>query len=196
MAEEEKKQESVETAEAKSEQSQPAPKRKHKKGAIVGVTIVIIVVALGIGMFAWHTTPNFCGTFCHDTMNEHLTNYQGTDDSQGAGLAHAHQAADVTCLDCHKADLHTQASEAEIQVFHNPGNVELTSTYYVDNQTCLDCHGGSYEALAKTTEVLGDYNPHANPHGQMNCNECHKGHSAQVDTCGQCHENGGQTMRS
>ena len=67
--------------------------------------------------------------------------------------------------------------------------------HYVDNDTCLSCHGDSYEALAEQTADLEPYNPHDSPHGQLNCNECHKGHAQQVDTCGQCHPNGGQTMR-
>ena len=54
----------------------------------------------------------------------------------------------------------------------------------MDSETCLSCHGGSWEALAKLTSDLGDYNPHDSIHGTIeNCNECHKGHSNQVDVC-------------
>lgn len=186
MAEEEKNEKAPETKAKK-------PKNKKRRRIVVCVIVAVIVVA-GIGGWSWHNTPNFCGTLCHDTMNEHLANYEGTDASGGAGQAHVHQASGVGCLDCHKADIETQLSELNTQITANPGNVGLSSRYYVDNQTCLDCHGGSYEELQKQTESLGDYNPHNNPHNQMNCNECHKGHSAQINTCGECHANGGQQM--
>ena len=68
--------------------------------------------------------------------------------------------------------------------------------YYSDNDKCLSCHEGSYDALAELTSDLDPYNPHKQPHGQMNCNECHKGHAAQVDVCAQCHDNGGQEMKA
>lgn len=42
--------------------------KKHKALSIVGIVVVVLVIA-GIGAFAWHNTPGFCGTVCHDTMN-------------------------------------------------------------------------------------------------------------------------------
>ena len=124
-----------------------ASKKRVKRWQIVLGVVVVVLLAAGIGFYAWHNTPGFCGTMCHDSMGEHLDNYNGVDASGGAGQASWHaQNEGTTCLDCHEAD-------------------------------------------------LGDYNPHKSPHGQMNCNECHKGHAAQVNTCGQCHDNGGQTMR-
>ena len=179
----------------KSDKNNASPKRKSKKGIILGV-IVVAIVAIGVGLFAWHNTPGFCGTMCHDTMNEHLANFEGTDASKGAGLAHVHQAANLGCLDCHEADLETQVSELRIQLFDNPGNVELASKYYIDNEKCLSCHGKTYNGLSALTAALADYNPHDNPHGQMNCNECHKGHASQIDMCGECHVNGGQEMKA
>ena len=88
-----------------------------------------------------------------------------------------------------------QVAELQSQLAGDTDNLGLADRYYIDNDKCLSCHGGSYEELAKQTADLGEYNPHNSPHGQINCNECHKGHAAQVDTCGQCHPNGGQTMR-
>ena len=129
---------------------------KKRWPIVVGVVAAVLIVAC-CGGWAWHNTPSFCGTVCHDSIGNHLANYEGTDESNGAGLAAWH------------------------------GQHEGT--------TCLDCHTGSYEELAKQTADLGEYNPHQSPHGNLNCNECHKGHAAQVDTCGQCHSNGGQTMR-
>lgn len=48
--------------------------------------------------------------------------------------------------------------------------------------------------LAKQIADLGEYNPHDNPHGRYNCNECHKAHSPQVNRCDFCHDNGAQEM--
>jgi len=51
---------------------------------------------------------------------------------------------------------------------------------------CLSCHG-PYERLAKRTEKMSR-NPHANPHyGDLDCNECHHGHSADKNYCASCH---------
>lgn len=181
------------TEETKPTAASAQPK-KNKKWIVLGIVVAVIAIVC-IGGFAWHNTPSFCGTVCHTTMSEHVANYEGTDASQGAGLAHLHATAKVTCLDCHKAGLDTQLAELNSQLSGNVGNLDLSARYYMDNATCLSCHGGSYESLATKTAGLGDYNPHANPHGEMNCNECHKAHSTQVDTCGDCHDNGGQTMK-
>lgn len=169
----------------------PSPKRK--KAIVVSVVAAIVVVA-GIGGWVWHETPSFCGTVCHSTMDEHLQNFYGTDASGGAGLASVHAEAGETCLTCHEADLESQLTELKMQVTGTYGDLELGGRYYVDDEKCLSCHGESYDALAEKTADLGAYNPHESVHGQMSCNECHKGHVAQVDTCGECHENGGQTM--
>lgn len=168
-------------------------KKRNKVAIVVGVVAAVAVVA-GVGMFVWHEQPSFCGTVCHDSMAEHVDNFYGKDDSGGAGLASVHAAAGEDCLSCHVADLETQVSELQMQLTGNWEEMDLGSHYYVDNDRCLSCHGDSYEALAEKTADLGEYNPHANPHGQMNCNECHKAHAPQVDTCGECHDNGGQTM--
>ena len=173
-----------------------ASKKRVKRWQIVLGVVVVVLLAAGIGFYAWHNTPGFCGTMCHDSMGEHLDNYNGVDASGGAGQASWHaQNEGTTCLDCHEADLETQVAELGSQLRGDTDNLGLADRYYVDNEKCLSCHGGSYDALAELTADLGDYNPHKSPHGQMNCNECHKGHAVQIDTCGQCHDNGGQTMR-
>ena len=170
-----------------------AEKKRSKKGIILAV-IVVGIVALGAGFWVWHNTPGFCGTMCHDTMGEHLDNFNGTDATKGAGLAKVHADEKLGCLDCHEAELSVQIAEAKAQLEGKHDNLGLADRYYIDNEKCLSCHEGSYDKLMLKTEDLGDYNPHNSPHGQINCNECHKGHAAQVDTCGQCHPNGGQEM--
>lgn len=112
----------------------------------------------------------------------------------GEGEAGFHAQLGQDCSSCHTGDL-----TAEVTSLATAGTgeePELSSAYYMDSQTCLDCHGGTWEELAKLTEDLGDYNPHDSLHGTIeNCNECHKGHAAQVDLCSECHDNGGQTMK-
>lgn len=111
----------------------------------------------------------------------------------GPGLASFHGSAGLTCTDCHTGNLDAQVASLKDGGVEEPA---LSSTYYMDSETCLSCHGGSWEALAKETAGLGDYNPHDSIHGTIeNCNECHKGHSEQKDICGECHDNGGQTMK-
>ncbi len=47
-----------------AEEKSPKQPMGKKKMTLLVVLGVILVAA--IGMFAWHTTPNFCGTFCHN----------------------------------------------------------------------------------------------------------------------------------
>lgn len=112
----------------------------------------------------------------------------------GEGEAGFHANLGQDCESCHTGDL--KAEVATLSGHEDGSEPELSSSYYMDSQVCLDCHGGSWEELAKQTSDLGDYNPHDSIHGTIeNCNECHKGHSAQVDLCSECHDNGGQTMK-
>ena len=164
-----------------------------RKGLITCI-VLVFVAAIGIGGYVWHNTPGFCGTMCHSTMGEHLDNFKGNDASGGAGLASVHAAENLGCLDCHEAELAVQFAELRSQLSGDHDDIALASRYYIDNEKCLSCHEGTYDQLMVKTQDLGDYNPHDPIHGQINCNECHKGHAAQVDTCGQCHPNGGQTM--
>lgn len=118
----------------------------------------------------------------------HAANSEG-----GPGIASYHVALGQDCESCHGDDLPDQ-----VAAISSDGELELASTYYTDTETCLSsgCHD-SWESLAKRTEDLGEYNPHDSIHGTIeSCNECHKGHAEQVDICGECHSNGGQTMLS
>ena len=112
----------------------------------------------------------------------------------GEGEAGYHAALGQDCESCHVTDLVAEVSA--LATYEEGVEPELTSTYYMDNQVCLDCHEGTWEGLATLTEDLGDYNPHDTLHGTVeNCNECHKGHSEQIDLCSECHDNGGQEMK-
>lgn len=81
-------------------------------------------------------------------------------------LADRHAAKQVTCATCHGSG----APNGQIQM---------------DN--CLKCHSGSYEKLASQTDK-GDINYHATHMGEINCIECHQGHTASRLVCDQCHE--------
>ena len=98
-------------------------------------------------------------------------------------------------LDCHKADINTQVAELGSQISGDTDNLGLADRYYVDNDTCLSCHGDSYERLLSRLPIWNRTIRTIPLMARLNCNECHKGHAQQVDTCGQCHPNGGQTMR-
>ena len=152
-----------------ADEKELSPKKPVSKKRMTSIIVIAIVLVAAVGMWAWHNTPSFCGTLCHSTMNEHLQNYEGTDASQGAGQAHVHAQAGVTCLDCHTADLGTQASEAMHQITgsYSEEELQLGAGYYVDSEKCLSCHGGSMEALAEKTASLGAYNPHDSIHGTI-----------------------------
>ena len=175
----------------------PAPRTsKARKRGVIAAVVVVAIVALAVGGFAWHNTPSFCGTVCHEPMGEFVANFEGTDASSGAGIASLHAQEGYGCLDCHEATLETQIAEAQSFIANDYPKplFENGTYYYTDNEKCLSCHGGTYDALAELTADLGRYNPHNSPHGQQNCNECHQGHAAQINVCERCHTNGGQTM--
>ena len=67
------------------------------------------------------------------------------------------------------------------------GAAKVAAGAEVGMAKCLSCHG-PYEKLAKRTETTIQ-NPHANPHyGDLDCNDCHHGHSADKNDCGRCHK--------
>ena len=66
------------------------------------------------------------------------------------------------------------------------GAAKVAAGAEVGMAKCLSCHG-PYEKLAKRTETMSR-NPHTNPHyGDLDCNECHRGHSADKNVCDRCH---------
>ena len=128
------------------------------------------------------------GTDLAATYTVHADNGEG-----GAGLASYHMALGQDCESCHVGDM-----AAQLAALGEDGEPDSASTFYNDTMTCLssECHV-SWDNLAQRTAELGDYNPHDSIHGTIeDCNECHKGHAEQVDICGECHPNGGQTMLS
>lgn len=86
--------------------------------------------------------------------------------AQGKFLADRHVARGSKCETCHTADFKVKQSG--------------------DFDGCVDCHG-SYEDMIKKTDGRFQVNPHAQHEGVLPCTECHKGHKAGVNYCGQCH---------
>lgn len=67
------------------------------------------------------------------------------------------------------------------------GAAKVAAKAEVGMAKCLSCHG-PYEKLAKRTDAL-IRNPHENPHyGDLECSECHRGHSADRNDCDRCHK--------
>jgi uncharacterized paraquat-inducible protein A len=81
--------------------------------------------------------------------------------------ADKHKKAGLNCDSCH-------------------GAAKVAAGAEVGTAKCLSCHG-PYEKLAKRTEKMSR-NPHTNPHyGDLDCNECHRRHSADKNDCDRCH---------
>jgi fumarate reductase flavoprotein subunit len=58
----------------------------------------------------------------------------------------------------------------------------------VTKEQCLSCHV-SYAVVAKRTKSL-EPNPHDSHQGEIECNQCHKGHKADENFCKSCHKDG------
>ncbi len=91
----------------------------------------------------------------------------GAQAAEGAFLADRHVARGMKCETCHE-----------------PGTAKLKA--YKDIDVCAQCHG-EYPAMIKKTEGKYETNPHGQHEGALPCSECHKGHKAGVNYCGQCH---------
>ena len=162
---------------------------KLKKLSIVGIVVVVLVIA-GIGAFAWHNTPGFCGTVCHDTMNYYSTSY--ANDPTALAYQHGHitgKGADTlrdgvadknnACLDCHPASTGEQIKDGH---------------YNADKEFCLQCH--DYDKVIQATAnynggkhdgASGTFNPHASHQGDLECGTCHSVHGTPKLYCTSCH---------
>lgn len=86
--------------------------------------------------------------------------------ADGKFLADRHVERGLKCESCHTPDMKIKTSG--------------------DYDVCVDCHG-DYNAMIKKTEGRYETNPHAQHEGALPCTECHKGHKAGVNYCGECH---------
>lgn len=80
-------------------------------------------------------------------------------------LSDRHAAKGVACSSCHPD----------------------SASKNVPQKNCLSCHGNSYPTLAEQTDK-GDMNYHDTHLGEIACSDCHRGHSASVLACNQCHQ--------
>lgn len=181
----------TEAGEAAGEQTDAAKKRKPRKkmnkkkvGIICGVVAAVLIVA-GIGFSQWHQQPSFCAAICHSPMDKYYESYM-----EGDGMARIHKEANVTCLDCHEANLSTQISEGAKWVTGNYTDPLRKMDY--DSEQCLTCHISEEFQAAKTDLI--EKNPHADAHQSIPCTDCHSSHKDQTDYCSSCHDSGGQRM--
>ncbi|WP_080800403.1 cytochrome c3 family protein [Arabiibacter massiliensis] len=158
----------------------------------------VVIVGAGAGLWVWHEQPGFCGSVCHDTMGSYVESYEG-----GEMLASQHAQADVVCLDCHEAELHTQLAELQVQL---SGEYRLPlAKMETDDAFCLrdGCHtrekivtatadyaaGGGTKVNPHEITFSADYGDTESPHqvgGETApCATCHTMHrtSAGIDYC-------------
>ena len=184
--------------------------KKHKALSIVGIVVVVLVIA-GIGAFAWHNTPGFCGTVCHDTMNYYSTSY--ANDPTTLAYQHGHitgKGADTlrdgvadknnACLDCHPASTGEQIKEVGMTIdgdytIDTDGKLVIEDGHYnADKEFCLQCH--DYDKVIQATAnynggkhdgASGTFNPHASHQGDLECGTCHSVHGTSKLYCTSCH---------
>lgn len=172
--------------EASGKEGKPRPRRGRRRALIVIGAVVVIVAVAAVAGWQWHEKPSFCNAFCHTPMDGYVENYY-----EGDGLARIHADADVTCLGCHEPTVSQQMSELVTWVSGDVTTPLVQRKF--GNEMCTNCHGDFAELAERTADLKR--NPHENPHSDDNeCSMCHKSHADQVDYCGQCHDNGGQTM--
>lgn len=88
--------------------------------------------------------------------------------AEGKALADIHEAAGISCQECHETAANIIVDDKEAKV----------------NAACITCHGDLKE-LAKLSD--DDINPHASHLGNVNCSICHKGHEKSEAYCQKCH---------
>lgn len=175
-------------------EGKPAPK-KRKKGPIVAGVIVAVIIVAGVGFFAWHNTPGFCNSICHQPMDKYVETFKSGDPGM---LASAHAQFDVSCLDCHEAKLNEQITEV---MAWSADDFEMTEDGYLHNDTsgfaskenCLKsgCHDWDTVVLGTWGFAGNDekYNPHSSHQdGSIQCSDCHKSHETSTLYCAKCHD--------
>lgn len=192
--------------------------KRKKRLTVAGVVIAVIVVA-GIGGYAWHETPSFCGTVCHDSMSSFVDTYESeagtaTVDKWGnevtdasAMLSSVHADAGVGCVGCHVPSIGQQVTEGMMSLsgdYYYPLEERSLSELMANSgregsgdDLCLNesCHNMTREDLTEATSDMA-FNPHQWQHAQFECSDCHKSHRASVFMCTECHEEAEDSMPS
>ena len=192
----------------------PARKKKNKLKIVLPILAVIVVAA--VGFWVWHNTPGFCNAICHTPMDPYNITYDqephapgidkwgNTVESTAGLLCVTHKEQGLACMDCHVPTLGEQVGEAVAWV---TGNYEVKDNATYDmvlfetdleklvqargikpDEFCLNsaCHNVTREDLVTLTASY-TRNPHEQPHGRLECSDCHKAHRASVNTCTDCH---------
>lgn len=177
-----------------SPEGMPKQKKSRRKLWITLGVIAVVLVAVGLGGWTWHEQPSFCGAICHSPMDPYVDGYFSEDESLGVV---GHQESDVTCLQCHEADLGQQVSEAMAWVSGDYAD-PLTVRRFGTVDFCGKCHddndastGVDWDDIVNTTK---DYqgsgrNPHDSHLGNVECYTCHSMHGQSKLYCTQCHDN-------
>jgi cytochrome c nitrite reductase small subunit len=133
------------------------------------------------GLLVVSKKPSYCG-WCH-VMEPYYNSWASTE-----YLAHKHNAASISCQDCHPRTLGQLTHEilATVRKSYN----EPLPALKIGKDQCLSCHG-DYASLAKVTASL-KVNPHASHIGEEQCYQCHKMHRASpgLKFCTTCHHTG------
>ena len=79
-------------------------------------------------------------------------------------LADRHKNRGIECSGCHQESPPKQKPQGII---------------------CMGCHGDYSKVAEKTSKLT--INPHDTHMGELDCNQCHKGHQRSVNVCNQCH---------
>jgi cytochrome c nitrite reductase small subunit len=129
------------------------------------------------------SAPDGCAA-CH-AMRRYVASFKA-----GRDLDSWHRQASVGCYDCHQG--YSLAVRARTAALYAVGAVGEPPRRRYDDAMCNRCHV-SLEYQAAHTDLLCR-NPHRSHWPELACADCHLAHGAQVDFCGQCHDNGGQRM--
>lgn len=167
---------------------------RRSRGFVPAVVIIVIVVIIAGGL-AWHNTPGFCGTACHDSMQSYVDTYYSGDKGM---MAAVHEEAGDNCLSCHEAKITEQVRELSLEVegswpADESGHLALDSNL-ASEEFCgkSGCHDMDEVRGMVILHAEGDdqtaYNPHASHQdGALQCGDCHKSHKKSVLVCNQCH---------
>ena len=169
-------------------------KGKRRWPIVVGVVAVVLVCA-GIGFNAWHNQPSFCNAICHTPMDYYVDGYYAGAESGHASLAAAHEAAGVTCLQCHEATLEAQVNEGTAWIsgaysVNADGSLQ-PQLITADKRQCTGAGCHEWQDVVAATENWGGQagvNPHVSHQGEaIDCSNCHSVHGQSVMSCNTCH---------
>ncbi len=141
------------------------------------LSIAGLIGAAIIGLRDANRRPDYCA-LCHVTARNVRT-WMSSD-----YLAYEHALSAVPCERCHERSVRQLVQEIVSTVRHD--YVDPLQDQKYASAMCIRCHG-DYSRLAERTSAM-QINPHASPHGQQECEDCHRMHAPSVDVCSGCHQ--------